>query len=416
MTGFSPELLVSSQLPRNVANDNPLLVKFFEYYYEFQENARIQEIIQEFRKFVDMDQTDIAFLETLFEEFKQVPRVIATDKRLLAKHIFDIYKSKGSEKSLLLMFKILFGEDVTVRYPSENILRASVGNWVKDTVLNVSVTSGNLTTSTNYIGLYDVYGEVRFPIEMIEVVPGTSRIVFIVHLPSAFVISDFTTANFYSNDTLDGTGTIDDIVAGLNILDGGSGWKVGQLVVFAGITGTQQNPEINSDVQVAQFSDPALNGQIAYVYGGDYDGELALFSGTFKDTIAQVKEVSATGAITRLDIVQYGFGNSTTVYIVAPQKPVGNETDATIELVFGKQVAGLGYFTSLDGMLSVPDICLEDNFFYQLFSYVIETNHLLSEFEGSLKLIHPAGSKYFVNSKKETDIDVIHTVYRELTV
>jgi hypothetical protein len=46
-----------------------------------------------------------------------------------------MYRAKGSEKAVNLLFRILYDDDVTFQYPGELILRASDGKWQIDTVL-----------------------------------------------------------------------------------------------------------------------------------------------------------------------------------------------------------------------------------------------------------------------------------------
>lgn len=378
---ISPKHLVESQIPQYIRENNPLLTKFMQYYYEFVENSRIQEIIQEIKKFNDIDQVDEEFLENFFEEFRTLPKSIAADKRLVAKFIYDLYKSKGTAQSTQLLFKILYGEDVSIRYPSDNILRASVGKWVEDTVLTVTLSSGDIKPTTNKIRLTDVYGQHDFEIEFFEEYASEQYRV-LTHLLRSFIISDVNNIEFYTDNTLDAIGYLTNTPAGVTVVNGGSNWKVGQLIIFPS---------------------------------------------TKKSTIAQIKQVDENGAIVKTSIVQYGFGDLTDAYVVSPYdvqtdpiftKPPElttqewNDTKATLLLSFDLHPNSAGYFEALDGMLSVPDIRLEDNFYYQIFSYVIETNHLISEFKESLKLIHPAGVKYFAEMKKETGIPVSYGVNR----
>jgi hypothetical protein len=52
-----------------------------------------------------------------------------TDVRFVVKHILDFYRRKGSKEGLELFFRLFYGENVSVYYPSENILKPSASIW-----------------------------------------------------------------------------------------------------------------------------------------------------------------------------------------------------------------------------------------------------------------------------------------------
>jgi hypothetical protein len=58
-------------------------------------------------------------------------------------------------------------------------------------------------------------------------------------------------------------------------------------------------------------------------------------------------------------------------------------------------VSTKGYFSNENGQLSNQFIRLQDNYFYQPFSYVIETNLDVREYKDILNISHPAGTKRF---------------------
>lgn len=380
---FKPSDIVESQIPLAIRENNPLFVKFMQYYYMFLEQSKIQDITQDVLQYNDNDKVDLAFLNTYYEEFKGLPHNIAANPRLIAKFIYDLYKSKGTETATKLLFKILYGEEISVSYPSTNILKASVGNWVKDTVLTLNVSNGGMQATTSDIELTSVYGTYKYHIEFIQAIPDTNQLRLFVHLPHDFVISN-QTVRLYTGTRLDVTATLVNTPKDITVISGGRDWKVGQIVVFPSTT---------------------------------------------QSTIARVKKIDSMGAITVLDIVQYGFDGTSDPYVVSPYDDQSNNlhipppvpnlatynaSKATLQLSFATQVTGVGYFTSLNGMLSVPSINLEDNFFYQTFSYVIQSQHQIPEFQAPLELIHPAGVKYFAETDKTISITVPVSVTRIL--
>lgn len=90
--------------------------------------------------FSDVDLIPDQFFKYLRNQFlKDFPTTV-TDERLLLKNIVDFYKSRGSEKSYRMLFRILFGDDnISFYYPGTDILRASDGRWVVKKSLKFAV-------------------------------------------------------------------------------------------------------------------------------------------------------------------------------------------------------------------------------------------------------------------------------------
>jgi hypothetical protein len=63
------------------------------------------------------------------------------DKRTALKNLRDFYQSKGTENSFKLLFRLVFNEDIELYLPSEDMLRASVGEYSK----RITLRSGLIT-------------------------------------------------------------------------------------------------------------------------------------------------------------------------------------------------------------------------------------------------------------------------------
>ena len=59
------------------------------------------------------------------------------------KSIKDFYLSKGTKTATQYLFKILFGEQVDLYYPREEMITPSAASWVVDTILRAELISGN---------------------------------------------------------------------------------------------------------------------------------------------------------------------------------------------------------------------------------------------------------------------------------
>lgn len=85
------------------------------------------------RNFVDLTDVDTTlnqFIVYFKEKFlKNLQFDTATDVRTLIKHSLDLYRSKGTERSIDLLFKAVFGVPASVYYPSDDLFRLSDGKW-----------------------------------------------------------------------------------------------------------------------------------------------------------------------------------------------------------------------------------------------------------------------------------------------
>ena len=83
-------------------------------------------------KFVDQFMPDLPYLDY---ETIDVNNVI--------KNIRDFYITKGTSKAVSYLFKILYGEQVDVAYPRQQIIKPSDATWAVDTIVRAIVLSGD---------------------------------------------------------------------------------------------------------------------------------------------------------------------------------------------------------------------------------------------------------------------------------
>lgn len=88
--------------------------------------------------YADVDKTTGDFLEYFRRDFMpSIDTKIIADKRLLAKHINNIYLAKGSMASYDFLFRVLYNEDIEISYPRDNIIKPSDSKWTESTVLHL---------------------------------------------------------------------------------------------------------------------------------------------------------------------------------------------------------------------------------------------------------------------------------------
>jgi hypothetical protein len=97
----------------------------------------------------DIDTTVDEFILQFKEKYlKNIQFDTATNKELLIKNSLDLYRSKGTERSIDLFFKLVYGTSAEVRYPADNILRVSDGIWERPEYLEITHSRFNV----DYVG------------------------------------------------------------------------------------------------------------------------------------------------------------------------------------------------------------------------------------------------------------------------
>jgi hypothetical protein len=142
MSNFKTSLLVNRQVPEFIREEHPLFITFLEAYYEYLENKQgdqINDLVKkskELRFISDVDESIDDFEDSFFNTFASlVPKNTEITKEQLIKNLLPVYLSKGSENSFKLLFRMLFGQELEILYPKNDVLRASDGKWKIDNVL-----------------------------------------------------------------------------------------------------------------------------------------------------------------------------------------------------------------------------------------------------------------------------------------
>ena len=95
---------------------------------------------------------DALFVKRLLDKYTQqflpdVPELDYTkiDVRTAIKTIKDFYSAKGTSFSIAYLFKLLYGETVSISYPKDQIIKPSAATWSIDTILRATKVSGLAT-------------------------------------------------------------------------------------------------------------------------------------------------------------------------------------------------------------------------------------------------------------------------------
>ena len=242
--------VVSEQLPEFVKSDHPTFVAFLEAYYEWlEEHGNAVETTRNAKLYNDIDLTVDAFIDYFKQNYLiDLPDSIINDKRTFLKHVREFYQAKGTDKALILLFRMLFNEEVSVYYPKNDMLRVSAGQFTSDIIMNIKQTTGPVT---EMVGKQVV--QANQPLQ-----PDINRATALVENFIGFTVGDefvyqlTLTQNSVSGIFVEGqtitlqgdtgqiTGVVDEIITGVEIPVSGAYYNSGDPLVTKNLTPTIQ--------------------------------------------------------------------------------------------------------------------------------------------------------------------------------
>lgn len=246
--------LVNSQVPFFVRNDHPNFVVFLEKYYEYlEQTGKAVERSKNLTGFSDIDLTEDVFADLLYNKFLNLlPTNIIADKSLVLKYAKDFFRSKGTEKSIRFLLKVLFGTDVgEFYYPKTDILKASDGKWFIEKSVRLSAVYVNNAITTNLQDIERftsrlITGSISGATAIVETVTSyyeSDTIIYELRISNQFrdfVSGDVISATFIENGITNTitANTFGGIISKVNIISGGSAYTIGTLIPIQSNTGT----------------------------------------------------------------------------------------------------------------------------------------------------------------------------------
>jgi len=357
--------LVESQLPLFVREDHPIFVEFLEAYYEWMEQTgNLLYKSKNTQNFLDLDKTLDEYIEFFRKEYAvNFPSILApgVDKRIVLKNLKDFYLARGSEKSYQLLFRLLFNTECNFYYPNRNIARCDDGTWIQHEVLRGWVKEGAIESIKYKEITGQASGATAF-VENVFRITGSGYTFYEI-----FLIPRSSTGTFESGETIICESTIIQLfplVVGVEIDNPGSGYVVGEDLVF---------------------NDPAGSGS---------------------GVRGKVKAVDLRdGGVRHVQIESPGVNYSNETTVTFPTKPLPEDI-ATGTVIIGGKFTYPGYFLDESGQSDTSNY-FQDDYFYQQFSYVIESTESIDRYrEVVKKLLHPAGLIMFGQISSDDEVDV----------
>ena len=231
--------LIESQFPEFYKEEGPIFIEFCKAYFEWLEQN--ENAVGKARDLFEIRDIDLTMNEYVSHfknkyltllDFKTV-----TDKRFLIKHVQDLYRSKGTERSIDLFFRLVYGTNADVYFPGPDIFKLSDSEWVKRQYVEVVHNDDNRKligqviegTKSKAIGFVEDY--VRFHTDEKKI-----NVFYLTDINGTFIPGEFT-RKLGSRRTKKSPRIIGSTNK-LNVEIGGRDFKLGEMVNYESDNGS----------------------------------------------------------------------------------------------------------------------------------------------------------------------------------
>ena len=222
--------LIESQFPAIYRDEGEAFVAFVKAYYEWlEEQGNALFYSRKLLEYRDIDSTIDSFLGHFkYKYLNSIQFDTAADTASLVKHSLDLYRSKGTERSIDLFFKSVFGVPAEVYFPARDIFRTSSGVWIEPKYLEIEA----FDESMDFVGLQIEgvdSGAKAFVEKYVKKVSTAGHVSHVFFISS--IIGFFSTGEKIKSSV---SGKIGPTVIGsmnyLTVTSGGSDYSVGDIV------------------------------------------------------------------------------------------------------------------------------------------------------------------------------------------
>jgi len=345
-------LFVQQQFPSFYAESGADFVQFVNEYYKYLESTNnTVYFARNLIEFRDIDKTIDDFVVHFKEKYlKNFPLELAVpNTKFLVKHIMDFYRSKGSQRSYEIFFKATYGVTPTIYYPKEDLFKLSDGTWFVPVYLELEPG----LTNTNTLAGRQVVGSSTQATAFVERITRTrvgGKYIIVALLSGVngtFAAGEILTLN--SNPIIEGYPKILGSLSSCDVITGGAGFSVGDIVRFttgSGKGGLLRVSSVASETGVVRFT---LD-----------EGGFGYMSNSTVLVSTKVLDVAANGnSFDRFETVYQPLANITFVSATGGVFQVGDVIEAWDSgspntMVGNAVVLGVSYTTpNTDGVLFV---------------------------------------------------------------
>lgn len=305
-------------------------------------------------KIRDIDKTLDLFVVRFKEKYlKNIEFDTQTNKRLLVKNSLDLYRSKGTSRSIDLFFRLIYGVKSQVHYPGDDLFRLSDAEWFKPQYIEINSTSvdraitlvGKQITGVNSGATAFVERYVKKKVNA-----GFVHAFYVSNVRGTFEVNERLKYNQIFSDSPRIVGSF----TGAAVLEGSEAFQVGDVVNFESETGLGALGRVTSTTKG--------NGEVSFKiantgwgYTTNRVGQETFYSSnTFlSDSILLLANVEAGQYLANVNPVNGGlnYSNNDTIYVSSRYsqgiaKPSTNSTGGVISVRVLDR--GAGFYPSVE--------------------------------------------------------------------
>jgi hypothetical protein len=302
----------------------------------------------------DIDTTLDLFVVRFKEKYlKNIEFDTQTNKRLLVKNSLDLYRSKGTSRSIDLFFRLIYGVKSTVYYPGDDLFRLSDAEWFKPQYIEINSTSvdraitlvGKQITGVNSGATAFVERYVKKKVNA-----GFVHAFYISNVRGVFEVNERLKYIQIFSDSPRIVGSF----TGASVIEGSESFNVGDLVNFESVTGLGAIGRVTSTVKGSgEVSFKLANTGWGYTTNRIGD-ETAFTSNAFlSDSILLLANVEAGQFLANVSPVLSGSGysNNDTIFVSSRYaqgvaKPSTNTSGSIISVKVLDR--GAGFYPSVE--------------------------------------------------------------------
>lgn len=472
------DLITSNRFPEFFREEFPDLIKFVEEYYRFIEEDTFNGKLNYATDLDLAASLDDKYLSVFLEHYRNqfavdVPTFenIATIEFL--RNAAEVYSHKGTEKCLKFLFRIAFGEEIEVAYPKYNMLRASESTWTQEFHIRLQrvykITDDFIIEPYDKLSWVNDRGNFQINIKNVENVSDSDSLIFF-DSNQQFYIDTLSESNLQKflirrNGIKVYEGIIKKTFSHFEVQKGGKFWQKGQVFQIPGQKKStiarvfnSQNEGTIKTVEVKEYGyellenswytihpfqkPPTANINITseidsfnfttgvitrhhridilddtegltetidggswiqtYMLSGDYFQHQAPETAPYYGSLAFIQTVNQTKPTRFTDFSSYTIEQ-------------WKESETVLISKFDYVVKNKGRFQDWTGLISDSQSVIQDSFYYQTYSYTIETQKQFKEAEQIIKFNHPAGTKSFIQQKRTNDLGYAITGSRSIS-
>lgn len=396
----------TAALPRFVIEDHPKFVSFIQHYYEWMATEGADLGLEALKLSNDIDLVPESLINGYQQSFSPNIPSVKGDYRHFAKFLKEFYQLRGTPESFKIFYKTLFGTDVSILFPREQLFKPSSGSHTRQQIILAESDEDLFLMEGKDVGpftidrVYKIGSPWMLLVEDITEVPKHDQMITdgttSFTIKSQWKVDSVTqSGEYHEGDMIEKDDMIFRVdavhqsgIIGLDIESPGTGYHQGDSVeaksagLGSGFSATVDRVGNNGEIQTVKITRTGFGFDTKQVeLTITSTGKGAIIKPQFKENHLQIKY---------LTIIENSLANEETKTLT-----LANGT----KIIMSRSVLHVKQNTFSGSKPSTSAMMIHDSDFYQEFSYVIQSSADTKMQERSLRsLLHIAGLKMFTTT------------------